>query len=383
MDNEHEAGLSPDIHLYDNTLREGEQTIGIAFSTEDKVRIAEQLVKTGIRHFEVGFAVVSEGERDAIRAIVDKDLGASLYSLSRLRKEDVDHVIDAGLDRIAIFAPSSDSMIEARMHGSVKSIERGTSTVVEYAKSKGLFVRFGCEDATRSPIERLIRLFTLARDAGADYMGLADTAGVIMPDRFCNILQTLKREIGIPISIHCHNDLGLAVANSVIAARCGADEIQVTVNGLGERAGNAIMDELVMAMKVGYGIDLGVDLAEMANLSRMVTDITGLEVAFNKPIMGKHAFMHESGIHVHGLMREDLETYQPFDPELVGRKHRVAFGKHSGRSNVRFLCRELGVSLDPESEKEIVNRIKKLALNGPPAVPREDVAAMIMEDSER
>jgi len=383
MHDEPETGINAALHLYDNTLRDGEQTVGVAFSVEDKVRIATQLAKTGITDFEAGFPVVSETERQGIRAIVDNELDAHIYCLARLRERDVDEVVNTGARYITLFAPSSDDLMQAKLRCSLEQMEEDISRVVDYAKGRGLFVRFGCEDASRTPLERLVRLYKLSVEAGADFIGFADTTGVAMPDKVADIVRTVRRETQTPISIHCHNDLGLAVANSIAAARAGAEEIQVTVNGLGERAGNATMYEFVLAMKIGYDIDLGIDFLEMAKLSRLLVEITGLEIAFNKPVVGRNAFRHESGIHVQALMSENLKTYQPFPPEWVGRQHEVAFGKHSGRSNVHFLCREIGVTLDPEAEKEVLGRVKALGQERKRTIARDDVAEMIREAHER
>ncbi len=375
--NGREDSPNSSVMLYDDTLREGEQTVGVAFSVEDKVRIATQLDKAGITGFEAGFAAVSEEERRAIRAVVEKFPDARAFSLSRLMEEDIKATLEAGARYIAIFVPSSDSMIQAKLSCSARELERRIPKLVEYSKKQGLFVRFSCEDSTRTPLERLFKFHTLAREAGADCTSIADTAGVGLPERIAGLVRALKEEIGLPISVHCHNDLGLAVANSLAACRAGADEVQVTVSGLGERAGNTPMDEFVVAMKAGYGIDIGIDLIEMAHLSSLVSAITGLDVAFNKPVLGRNVFRHESGIHVQALLSEEFETYQAFPPEWVGRRHEVAFGKHSGRSNVRFLCREIGIALDAETEMEIAERIKSLSQERRGEIGRNEVLKMI------
>lgn len=371
------------LRLYDNTMRDGEQTVGVAFSVEDKVQIATQLVRTGINNFEAGFPAVSDEEREAIHAIIDKDLRANVFALARLRKRDVDEVVNAGGRHVSIFAPSSDAMIQAADRCSVQDIEDRISRVIDYAKSCGLLTRFSCLDATRTPLARLVRFYTLSYESGADYIGFSDTAGVGMPDKIADAIRALKQEINLPISVHCHNDLGLAVANSIAAARAGADEIQFTVNGLGERVGNTAMDEFVLAMKVGYEIDMGIDLIEMAELSRLLVEITGLGMAYNKPILGRNAFLHESGLHVRALMREGLETYEAFPPEWVGRKHEVAFGKHAGRSNVRFLCRQEGLILDPATEMGIVKRIKTLSQQRKREITHGEVLEMILQARDR
>ncbi len=365
--------------LYDNTMRDGEQTVGVSFSMKDKVTIATRLVKAGITHFEAGFAVVSDEERRTIRSIVEKNITQYVFSLARLTKEDVDEAIEAGVKHVTLFIPSSDPMIQARLNCSEQEIENRISQVVDYAKKLELFVKFSCEDATRTPLERLVKFYTIAREFGADYISLPDTTGIGTPEHITGLVKTLKQEVKLPISFHGHNDLGLAVANSIAAVKAGADEIQITVNGLGERAGNTPMDEFVLATKVGYGIDLDIDLIEMVELSRLLTEITGIELASNKPIVGKNSFCHESGIHVQALLKEDLGTYEPFPPEWIGRKHEVAFGKHSGRSNIRFLCRQVGLSLNPEEENEVFERIKSLSQTRGYGIERGEVLEIILE----
>ncbi len=371
------------VRLYDNTMREGEQTPGVVFSVEDKIRIAAQLVKTGIRHFEAGFAAVSSEEQGAIRAVVEKGFDANVFSLARLKEEDVAAALAAGVRHVVIFVPSSDAMIQARLSCSAQELESRIPHVVEWAKSRGLFVRFSCEDGTRTPWERLLKFSTVAREAGADCIGLTDTAGVGVPEKVARLTSGLKEEVKLPVAVHFHNDLGLAVANSLAAAQAGAEEIQVTVNGLGDRVGNTAMDEFVLAMRVGYGVDMGVDLIEMARLSAMVSDISGLDIPFNKPILGRNVFRHESGIHVQALLRKDIRTYEAFPPEWVGREHEVAFGKHAGKSNVRFLCREAGVVLDAEAETQIANRIKALSQERRQEISRAEVMQMIQEALKR
>jgi len=371
------GGAPPTVHLYDNTMRDGEQTVGVVFSVEDKLRIAEGLARAGIRRFEAGFAAVSEEERLAIRAVVDAGFDAQVFSLARLREAEVDAAAETGVRHVVVFAPASDVLMRAKSVGTVEQVAESIQRVIGHAKERGLFVRFGCEDSTRAPLDRLLRFCALAAGAGADAVGLADTAGVAMPEEVAAVVAAVRDEVALPVSIHCHNDLGLAVANSLAAVRAGAEEVQVTVNGLGERAGNAAMDEFVMALKVGYGVDAGVDMVEMARLSELLVELTGLRPAFNKPVLGRNAFRHESGIHVQALLEEDAPTYGAFPPEWVGRRHEVAFGKHSGWSNVRYLCRECGLSLAPDAEAEVVRRIKALSQEQRREVDRGEVLEMI------
>ncbi|NTV53508.1 MAG: hypothetical protein HGA76_10935, partial [Candidatus Firestonebacteria bacterium] len=226
------------VKIYDNTLRDGEQTVGVSFSAADKVRIARGLTAAGVPAFEAGFAGVSAQERAAIKAVVDLGLPARVFSLARLHKADLDAAQLSGVYGVTLIAPASDAVMRARGAGDAAEVEAEIPVWIEYAKRKKLFVKFSCVDATRAPFERLIRWYLLAKNAGADMASYADTVGVGSPDGVSRAVGELKRILQMPLSLHAHNDLGLALANSLAAMSAGADEIQVTVNGLGERTGN-------------------------------------------------------------------------------------------------------------------------------------------------
>jgi isopropylmalate/homocitrate/citramalate synthase len=347
------------IQLYDNTLRDGEQTAGVCFSPSDKLEIAQALAAAGIRSFEAGFAGVSAEECLAIRSVMHLNLPTRIFSLARLSKEDIDAACRAGVDGVTLIAPASDALLCTRGIAAPESVEQEIGIWVAYAKQKKIAVKFSCVDATRTPLARLLRWYRAAQLAGADMISVADTVGVGTPESISRLIRELKRVLDMPVSMHAHNDLGLAVANSLAAAAAGADEVQVTVNGLGERAGNTALEAMVMALKVGYGLELGVDLRAMMALSETVARLSGREPGINQPIVGRDVFRHESGIHVQGLLHEDVSTYEPFPPEWIGRKHDVVFGKHSGKSNVQHVCREYGICLNAEQETQIVQRIKQ------------------------
>jgi isopropylmalate/homocitrate/citramalate synthase len=352
---------SCEFRIYDNTLRDGEQTAGVSFSPTDKVLIARKLVASKLRCFEAGFAGVSPEERAGIRAVADLGLEAEIYSLARLTKEDIDAARSAGVHGVTLIARASDELLQARPQPLPITPEKEITAAIEYAVQKNLRVKFSCVDASRAPFLRLVSWYRLAREAGASMISYADTVGVATPETITRTIKELKRILQMPVSLHAHNDLGLAVANSLAAVAAGVDEVQVTVNGLGERAGNTPLEEFVMALRVGCGVDAGIDLPAMMELSQTVIRLTGLEPAANKPIIGKNVFRHESGMHVQGLLHTEIATYEPFPPELIGRHHEVAFGKHSGKSNLRHLCREYGISLTTEQETRTLGEIKTLA----------------------
>jgi len=285
-------------------------------------------------------------------------LEAKIFSLARLTRADIDAARHAGVHGVTLIAPATDALIQARTGLSAGQIEKEISAAIEYAVQKKLQVKFSCVDASRAPFERLIRWYRMAREAGAGMVSYADTVGVATPEAVTRTIKELKRILQMPVSLHAHNDLGLAVANSLAAVSAGADEVQVTVNGLGERAGNTPLEEFVMALRVGCQMDAGVDLLAMMELSRTVSRITGIEPAANKPIIGKNVFRHESGIHVQGLLHPEFSTYEPFPPAWIGRHHEVAFGKHSGKSNLRHLCQEYGIAMSAEQEAKTLLEIK-------------------------
>lgn len=350
------------LQLYDNTLRDGEQTIGVAYSKEDKLRIAKQLVKTGIRNIEVGFIVVSNDEKDSIKSIIEADLEANIFCLSRLDKQDVKEALKLGVKNITLFVPASDNLLRTKYKKSILEIKNNIINCIEYAKKNNMFVRFSCEDATQTPFERLVEFYLLAEQAGADYFSIPDTCGVGIPSSIGNLVKELKKNLKVPLSIHCHNDMNLATANSLAAFESGIDEIQVTVNGLGERVGNTSLDEVVMIMKKYFQLDLGINLLEMVKLAEMVSKISNINIPYNKPIIGKNAFRHESGLHVQAVLHGSKGVYEPFPPEWLGKKHQVAFGKHMGKSNIQYLCEKENIPLSSSHEKWLVNKIKNIAM---------------------
>lgn len=368
-----------EFRIYDNTLRDGEQTPGVSFSREDKAVVARSLVACGIRHFEAGFVGVSAEECAAIRHVAGLGLDAQIFSLARLRRDDIDAAQSAGVQGVTLIAPATDALIQARGRATPAQIEKEIAAVVEYARRKGLQVKFSCVDASRAPFTRLVRWYGLAREAGAGMVSFADTVGVATPEAVTRAVKELKRILRMPVSLHAHNDLGLAVANSLAAAAAGADEVQVTVNGLGERAGNTPLEEFVLALRVGHGIDPGVNLLAMMELSRRVSRITGIAPAANKPVIGSNIFRHESGMHAQGLLHPELATYEPFPPEWIGRRHEIVFGKHSGKSNLRHLCRECGLSLSAEQEQKALQAVKTKAQRQKRGLSKSEVLISLLK----
>lgn len=350
------------VRFLDTTLRDGEQTPGVTLNLDEKVAIARGLDSLGVQVIEAGSAMTSEGERQSIKAVAACSLTAEICSYVRALTADVDTALGCDVDSVHLVVPVSDLHIECKLKSDRKSVVRKAVEVTEYAKDHGLIVELSGEDASRADLDYLTTIYTAGIEAGADRLAFCDTVGVLVPERAFEIFNRLS-QLGAPISVHCHNDFGMATANTLAALRGGASAAHVTVNGIGERAGNASLEEVVMAIESLYGIDTGIECQDIYQLSRMVSRMTGLPLAPNKAIVGENAFTHEAGIHVHGLLA-DTSTYEPMHPETVGRKRRIVLGKHAGRASVELALREFGLGVTDEQLAEIVSRVKEMGDKG-------------------
>ncbi len=350
------------IKIFDTTLRDGEQAPGIALSSDDKVRIAMALDDLGVDIMEAGFAVSSETERETLRKIMDAGTECTVCSLSRSVKGDVDAVLSTGVDYIHTFIATSDLHMKYKLKMTPDQVVDRAVETIEYAREHGLEVMFSCEDATRSDLEFMKRICTAAQDAGASSINLPDTVGVIIPQGMAHIVTEMRKVLKVPISMHCHNDMGLAVANTLAGVEAGAEICQVTVNGIGERTGNAALEEVAVNLFANYGVET-VDMTKLGLTSKLVERITGFPIAYNKPVVGRNAFAHESGIHVHGVMANSL-TYEPFKPEMVGVERHIVIGKHSGEHSVRGRLEELKVKFPEEHMPALMAAIKEIAVGG-------------------
>ena len=351
------------VRIFDTTLRDGEQTPGVSLTPEQKVRIARQLAKLGVDVIEAGFPVVSEGEYRAVKTIAESRLGCEICALARCSKEDVDLAVECGVESVHLFIATSDIHLKYKLGMSRREVLRRAVEHVKYAKRKGVLVEFSAEDATRTELEFLKQVYREVVRAGADRINVPDTVGVIMPRAMYHLISSLKQEVKVPISVHCHDDFGLAVSNSLAAVEAGAEQVHVTVNGLGERAGNASLEEVVMALRALYGIKPRVKTRFLVETSELVERLTGIPVPPNKAIVGDNAFSHESGIHAHGVLRFP-GTYEPLPPELVGQRRRLVFGKHVGTAAIRSELRRLGIKASEEQVREIFSQIKALGDKG-------------------
>jgi (R)-citramalate synthase len=351
------------IKILDTTLRDGEQTPGVSLTPENKLRIAQRLDELGVDIIEAGFAAVSEGEMQAVKLIVKQGLNAQVSSAARGTRGDIDAVIKSGASTISMIIPTSDLHIECKLHKTREQILRAIEECVEYAKVHGLIVEFLAEDATRSDFDYLIKSFKTAVASGVDRIIPCDTVGILTPERTHEFYSKLKKEIRVPLGVHCHNDFGMAVANSVAALRSGAQEVHATINGLGERAGNAALEEIVITLKSLYKLDIGIKTELLYSSSQLVSRLTGIQVQPNKAIVGENAFRHESGIHTQGLLENPL-TYESIDPTSVGKIRCIATGKHSGSHAIKAEVESMGMHPTDEQLKEMSTRVKSLGDKG-------------------
>ena len=351
------------VRIFDTTLRDGEQTPGVALTSEDKLAIAKQLDKLGVDVIEAGFPVVSKGEMEAVKRIVKEKLKAEICGLARTIKEDIDANLKCDVDTIHVFIATSPIHREYKLHLTKQQVLENIEKSVEYAKNHGVTVEFSAEDATRTELPFLKEAYKVAVEAGADRINVPDTVGVITPKKMEMLIKELKKVVKVPISVHCHNDFGMAVANSIAAVEAGASQIHVTVNGLGERAGNTPLEEVVMALYSLYKGKIKINTKLIYETSKLVSKLTGLPIPPNKPIVGENAFAHESGIHVRGVV-EMPATYEPISPELVGRKTILVAGKHAGTRGIKKEVEELGFKPTEEQLKQILQKVKEIGDQG-------------------
>ena len=370
--------ISDKIYILDTTLRDGEQTPGVALTVDEKIQIAQKLNNLGVDKIEVGFPASSKGEIESARSIKSMDLDSTLVGLARSLTNDIDAVLEADLDYVHTFIGTSPLHRDYKLKMSRDEIIETAVTGVEYAKDHGLTVEFSAEDATRTERDYLFEVFKSVVDAGADFLDVPDTVGVLIPLYTHDLITDIKNNFTTPVSVHFHNDFGLATANTLTAIECGANQAHVTVNGLGERTGNCSLEELVVTLKVAYGIDLGLDTTRLYSLSNLVGRFTGVKMPVNKPIVGDNAFAHESGIHVHGILNNS-STYEPMSPEMVGHSRRIVLGKHTGANALKSKLKEYHIDLNDKQFNKVFKEIKALGDTGKCVTDDDLVAIAITE----
>jgi len=360
------------VRIFDTTLRDGEQSPGFSMNVEEKLRMARQLEQLGVDIIEAGFPIASRGDLEAVKAVAREIRGCQVAALARARKEDLDAALEAlapaRRPRLHIFLATSDLHLRHKLRISrAQALDAITSTV-RSGRERCPDVEFSAEDASRSDIEFLGDAFAAAAEAGATTLNIPDTVGYAVPEEyariFCRIRERLGHAPGITLSAHCHNDLGLAVANSLAAVRAGARQVECTINGIGERAGNASLEEIAVALAVrqaSFGVRTNLQLEKIYATSRLLSAVTGVSVPPNKAVVGANAFAHEAGIHQDGIIKNPL-TYEIISPEAVGVPARkLVLGKHSGRNALRFRLKELGYETTEEELTECYRRLVALA----------------------
>ena len=354
------------VRIFDTTLRDGEQTPGVSLSPEKKLNIAKKLDELGIDAIETGFPVISDGEREAVKMITNANLKAELCGLARTNKKDIDAAIDCGLNYIHTFIATSDIHLEYKLKMTRDQALAKAIDAVEYGKSRGLQVEFSAEDATRTDREFLKKVFGEVAKAGADRIDIPDTVGYSTPEYIAEITKDAIDATKLPVSVHCHNDFGLAVANAISGIQAGAQCAHVTINGIGERAGNASLEEFVMALnslQFENKWETNINTKLLYETSRYVSKLVGINVQPNKAIVGENAFGHESGIHTHGVLSNPL-NYEPISPEIVGRTRWLQVGKHAGIHGRNAMLKEYGIEPNDEQTKQILEQVKNIGDQG-------------------
>jgi len=370
------------IQIFDTTLRDGEQSPGIALQPHEKAEIAEQLERLGVDVVEAGFAGASPGDFEGVRAVAAAIKGPTVASLTRAHKDDIDAAAEAlagaRRSRVHIFLATSALHMEKKLGLEPHEVVESARWAVAYAAERVDEVEFSCEDATRSDPAFVAHVCRAAIEAGATIINLPDTVGFALPAEYASFLVDVRRRCPelrkTVLSVHCHNDLGLAVANSLAGIQAGATQVECTVNGLGERAGNASLEEIVMALDVRsehFEVQTGIETRQITATSKLVSERTGYVVQPNKAIVGANAFAHEAGIHQDGMLK-DARTYQIIEPSSVGVRMTLPLGKHSGRHAFARACAERGVRLAGDELNAAFRRFKEHADAGR-AVALEDL----------
>lgn len=377
------------VRIFDTTLRDGEQSPGVSLNTEEKLEIARQLERLGVDVIEAGFPIASKGDFEAVSAIAREVRKPSICGLCRAVKGDIDRAWEAlkgaARPRIHVFIATSDIHLKYKLKMTREEVLKAAVDSVAYAKSLGAEVQFSAEDASRTDPEYLYQVFGAVIEAGVDVINVPDTVGYSVPDEFAALIKGIKENVPgidkVQISVHCHNDLGMATANSLAAVQNGIQQVEGTINGIGERAGNAALEEIIMALNTRrdyFKRTVNIDTTQIYRTSMLVAHLTGMDIQPNKAIVGANAFAHEAGIHQHGVLSE-RSTYEIMTPESIGLKqNKMVLGKLSGRHAFEERLKELGYNLTQDEINEAFERFKDLA-DKKKVVLDKDIEALVSE----
>jgi len=347
---------SLNIEICDVTLRDGEQTPGVSFSCKEKVEIATLLDAIGVEMIEAGFPAVSENEKHCVKTIANLGLDARVCGFCRAREPDIQTAIDCDVDLVSIFIPTSELHVRLKFRKPREQVLEDSLKMIDFARDHGVQVRFAAEDASRTDLPFLKEVYRGAAEHGAVLLSFADTVGCLIPSEMHRIMTDLVATVDRPFCAHCHNDMGCAVANTLTAAEAGAFQLHTTVNGIGERAGNASLEELLVALRMKKGIDR-YDLSKLTELSHLVEQYSGVTLPRNKPVTGELAFSHESGIHIAAIL-EDPSTYEYFPPDLVGGERHFILGKHTGKKALEYVVASIGCELSDQQICAVLDLVK-------------------------
>lgn len=375
------------VNIFDTTLRDGEQAPGATLTPEEKVRVAKQLARLGVDVIEPGFPISSQGEFRAVQQISRELQGVEICGFARAIKADMDRAIeateDAALRRLHLFISSSDIHLDFQLRKSHQQVIQIAREMVAYAKQFVDRIEFSPMDASRTGQEFLFEMVEAVIEEGATIINIPDTVGYALPDEFGQVFHLLRTKVRggdkVEYSAHCHNDLGLAVANSLAAIKNGATQVEVTINGVGERAGNCSLEELVMAIetrKEALGVYTEINPVQIYETSRLVSRLMNSPIAYNKPIVGRNAFQHEAGIHQDGLLK-NRNTYEIMDPEQMGiPRNMIILGKHSGRHAIKHRVSQFGVDISESQLDDLFTRFKEVA-DKQKTVPDDQLAQLV------